>query len=102
MRQAAAATEYIEVPVTVDTDPTGDTVDIAIVDRWAPIPPPDDTAWHAAEWKTLAANPYIARLLVGPDGGALELEAGITYSAVLRVTDNPEIPIRRVGPITAI
>lgn len=94
MRQALVATEYVEIPITVDADPTGDDVYIAFVDKWKS-PELDD--FITAEWKPGAVNPYVARILVGPDGNA-ELDAG--WSAVYwRAGDDPESPARPAGLI---
>src|SRR5689334_24306359 len=97
MRQAAAATEYVEIPITVDEDPTADQVFIAIADPWLATP---DLEFHPADWKAGAANPYIARLLVGPDG-ALELTAGTWYAVSWKATDSPEEPHRSAGVLYA-
>ena len=102
MRQAAAATEFVGVPIDVSADPTDLATEIAVVDVYAPTPEVGDDAWHTADWKEGAADPYVIQLLVGPgDGGQLELTAGRWYSVCARIVDLPEEPIRRVGPLIA-
>lgn len=68
----ASTTEYVHVPVTAPTgtDLAGSPVKVAIV---AHGDNPSGDEWHTAEWADGRA-----RLLVGPDGGALTLTRG-TY-----------------------
>ncbi|WP_394436271.1 hypothetical protein [Streptomyces sp. SGAir0957] len=67
----ASSTEFVHVPVAAPgVDLTGLPVRVAVV---AHGDNPADTEWHAAEWAEGAA-----RLLIGPDGGALTLSRG-TY-----------------------
>ena len=57
-----------------------------------------DSAWLSVETVSQA---HIRKLFCGPDasvGGAFELPAGTT-TAVLRLTDNPEIVVRPGGEI---
>ncbi|MFE1321610.1 hypothetical protein [Kitasatospora phosalacinea] len=66
------STEYLQIPITADADPTGYPVRIAVVpddDR------PADGDWHNATWSTISGTHY-AQLLVGPDGGAITLGPG--------------------------
>ncbi|WP_432130633.1 hypothetical protein [Streptomyces tendae] len=66
----ASSTEYVHVPVTApaEADLAGAPVKIAVV---AHGDNPGDDEWHTAEWVDDRA-----RLLVGPDGGALTLTRG--------------------------
>ena len=66
----ASSTEYLHIPVTAPagTDLTAAPMRIAVV---AHADNPADAEWHAAEWAD-----GDARLLIGPDGGALELGRG--------------------------
>ncbi|MFR9796617.1 hypothetical protein ACL02U_12035 [Streptomyces sp. MS06] len=66
----ASSTEYVHVPVTATdgTDLSSTTVKIAVV---AHRDNPSGSEWQTAEW---AGGD--ARLLIGPDGGALTLTAG--------------------------
>jgi len=66
----ASSTEYLHIPVTAPAgvDLSGVPVRIAVV---AHADNPADTEWHTADWVDGEA-----RLLIGPDGGALELTRG--------------------------
>lgn len=66
----ASSTEYLHIPVTAPagTNLSGAPVKIAVV---AHADNPSDAEWHTAEWAD-----GDARLLIGPDGGALELTRG--------------------------
>ncbi|MDX3353905.1 hypothetical protein PV703_11405 [Streptomyces sp. ME01-24h] len=66
----SSSTEYLHVPVTAPqgVDLTGAPVQIAIV---AHADNPTGEEWKTADWADGAA-----RLLVGPDGGALALGRG--------------------------
>lgn len=66
----ASSTEYLHIPVAAPagTDLTGSPVKIAVV---AHADNPGDTEWKTAEWVDGEA-----RLLIGPDGGALALTRG--------------------------
>lgn len=95
LRLSVLSTEYINIPVTarengVVIDPTGDTVALAFkgVDE---TPEPGD--WVSGDWET-DEGVYRARTLVGP--GETELDVG-TYVVWLKVSDNPETPVRRAG-----
>ncbi|WP_109000784.1 hypothetical protein [Streptomyces rishiriensis] len=74
----ASSTEYLHIPVTAPAgvDLTGAPVQIAIVLH---ADNPTDAEWHDAEWADGEA-----RLLVGPDGGALALTRG-TYRVWIAV-----------------
>lgn len=41
------------------------------------------------------------RVLVGPASGDVALEAG-TYDWILRVTDSPEVPVRKVDTVKVV
>jgi hypothetical protein len=66
----ASSTEYLHIPVTAPAgvDLTGTTVRIAVVAHAAN---PGEAEWKTAEWVDGEA-----RILIGPDGGALELTRG--------------------------
>lgn len=81
--------EYVKTTVTTSVSVTGDTVEFAFPNQYeAP------TAWTEGEW--VPGTTYDARLLVSGvgKGGDVELPAG-AYDCWIRVTDNPEIPVRR-------
>jgi hypothetical protein len=94
----ASSTEFVRVPVTATVaglsyDPTADTVQMAFTTTGDP--GPDD--WHSATWETVGSVSH-ARCLIGPTGG-IALPAG-TYTVYVRVTDNPEIPVKQAGYLT--
>lgn len=68
----SSSTEYLHVPVTAPAgvDLTSAPVQIAVV---AHADNPTEAEWHEAEWAD-----GTARILIGPDGGALALARG-TY-----------------------
>lgn len=98
------ATEYVLIPVTeteqgTGVDPTTQVVQVAAT---APSTAPIEDDWHNGDWEadvTDADNPvYSARLLIGPDGGALELTAGL-WELHVRITDNPETVVRHASSL---
>ncbi|MFM9703607.1 hypothetical protein [Streptomyces galilaeus] len=66
----ASSTEYLHIPVTAPAgvDLTGAPVRIAVV---AHADNPSVEEWKTAEWVDGEA-----RILIGPDGGAIELDTG--------------------------
>lgn len=97
---SSLSTEYIQVEVTATVNgsspynPTGDQVQMAFIASGNP----ESGDWHTGAWQTLSSSAgpvYLAQCLVGPSGG-VALLAG-TYGVWLKVTDNPEIPVRQVG-----
>lgn len=92
--------EYVRVPVSavaagVAVNPTGDTVQLAFI---TPLTNPTSGDWKAGSWDTEAATgTYFAQCLIGPSG-TITLAAG-TYAVWVKVTDNPEIPVRMCGQI---
>jgi len=88
MRISSLSTEYILIPVTASVNVLDDTVAWAFTDSGA-----DPTTWTSGDWDPDGK----ARILVGP--GALALTKGLR-DVWLKVTDNPEIPVRRVGQLT--
>jgi hypothetical protein len=96
------STEYVQIPVSATVagqphDPTSDTVQFAFLASQTASPQPAD--WVAASWSTAsdAAYPYTAQCLVGPGAGAAISLAVGSYVIWLKITDNPEIPVRQVG-----
>jgi hypothetical protein len=90
LRISSQSTEYILVAVTASVVVTGDPVALAFT---APGADPVSGDWLTGSWVNGKA-----RILVGP-GGAKTLTAG-SWDLWVRVTDNPEIPVRRVDQIT--
>jgi hypothetical protein len=92
LRIPSSSTEFVKVPIKVkqDVDPTGFPVAFAFRTTGEP----EDPDWKPAEWET-SDSEYLARLLVGPDGGEA-LDEG-AYAVWVRVTSNPEKVVRRLG-----
>lgn len=90
---AATSTEYVHVPVaTTDaTAPDLSAARIAIVDDNGN---PADADWHDAD-----LHEGNARLLVGPEGGALTLSAGVPYTVWVTWAAGAETPVYRAGRI---
>jgi hypothetical protein len=90
-------TQYVHVPVEARdssgtlVDPTGDTVELTFHTSTT-LPDQDELEWYDATWVTADDGTYYARVLVGPDGGDVQLAAGMWW-AFARITDNPETPI---------
>lgn len=89
MRISSLSKEYLLMPVTASVNVLDDTVQWAFTD-----PSVDPTSWTAGDWDADGK----ARILVGP-GGAVTLSKGLR-DVWLKITDSPEIPVRRVGQIT--
>jgi hypothetical protein len=92
--------EYVRVPVFakeagVVVNPTTDAVVMAFKsDGTEPV----TNDWKASTWETDSTTTpatYYARCLVGT-GGTVALTDG-TYDVWVRVTDSPEIPVRKAG-----
>lgn len=100
IRQSALSREYVRVVVAAKdsghtVDPTPDQVFLAFMTAKGR---PQSSDWRTANWEvdaTVTPNVYYARCLVGP-GGSVDLDAG-TYTVWVKVSANPEIPIRSVG-----
>lgn len=101
IRQSSLSLEFVKVPVTQTTggvavDLTQFDVEMAFVAEDAESPEPQAGDWKAASWE-VAGSKFLARCLVGP-GGAAVLTDG-EYEIWVRVTTDPEIPIKRVGSL---
>jgi hypothetical protein len=95
---SSLSTEYVQVPVSAVVsggivDPTSDPVQFAFMVTGNP----STGDWHTGSWTTIAPTTYIAQILVGPGNGGVVLTAGSTYAIWVKVTDNPEVPVRQVG-----
>lgn len=94
---SALDTRDILVPVAgkasgAVVDPTADVVEMAFVTG-----EPVEADWQTASWETdTAASVYYAKCLVGPSG-TVTLTAGTVYGVWLRIFDNPETVVARVG-----
>jgi hypothetical protein len=96
------STEYVTVNVSVQLpgvgseSPTADNVFIAVLSD--PAAYPQDSDWFTAQWLT-QTYPYFAGILEGPGaGGAVALDVG-TYKVWMKIVDDPEIPVFRVGTL---
>lgn len=95
--------EFIRVRVTAKEagaviDPTAKTVEMAII---AGSGEPVATDWKAASWETdTTTDPdtYYARIEVGPGSTVGALADGL-YGVWVRITDTPEVPVRRAGTL---
>jgi len=104
MQISVESLEYVHVAVGAAfgtaIDPTADTVQMAFpVHGVAPV----TGDWKSANWladSTLSPSVYYARCLVGT-GGTIALIAG-DYDVYLKITDNPEIPVRLVGRLSVV
>lgn len=102
---SASSLEYVMVPVYAMAsgavvNPTSDAVAMAFMSSTAA---PSSGDLKTASWETDATtepDTYIARCLVG-SGGAVTLTAG-TYSVWVKITDSPEVPVRRAGLLKVI
>jgi hypothetical protein len=93
--------QYVVVPVTAEDDgsvynPTSDVVQFAFTAGYGVKPADED--WLTGNWDS---NPvqgiyYNAKILIGP--GATVLAPG-TYTAWIKVTDNPQIPVKQCGTV---
>lgn len=88
MRISVLSKEYITITVTANVNVLDDTVAWAFTD-----PGVDPASWTVGDWDASGR----ARILVGP-GGAVTLTEGLK-DVWLKITDSPEVPVRRVGQI---
>ena len=94
IRRPVLSTEYVRVPIAarengVEVNPTSDAVYLALTTGDEPA----SGDWHVGSWETDDST-YYARLLVGPS--SLALAAGV-WIVWVKVTDSPEIPVRKAG-----
>lgn len=102
---SSLSTEYVRVQIQatnngVAVDPTADTVAMAFVTEGAA---PQTGDWKTASWETDTTQTPIAdyaRCLVGA-GGVVTLAAGV-YDCFIKITDNPEAPVKKAGPLRVI
>lgn len=91
--------EFVYSDVTTPNDLTSATVEFAFK---AAGDIPDELDWDEGELLQEGTE-WVARILVG-DGGTVTLESPSDYpfdwQTWLRITDNPERPVRRPGIVT--
>lgn len=95
------STEYVTATVTADHDLSEATIEVAL-----PVTGVLPETWITADVVSVAevsAGKWVAtyRVLVGPASGDVALEAG-TYDWILRVTDSPEVPVRKVDTVKVV
>lgn len=104
----AISLEYIRVATSATdedgatVDPTADGVALAFVTEGDPVDV--DTDFITGDWETDVSTPtapiYYARVLAGPapDSDYVPV-ADTSIDIYAKVTDNPEIPIRKAGTV---
>jgi hypothetical protein len=97
------STENIGVTVQATTagttyNPTGDEVQFAFITGYGSAP--TSGQWVTGSWTTTnnPLYPYMALCLIGPSG-TTALTSG-NYTVWLKITDNPEIPVRIAGELS--
>jgi hypothetical protein len=100
IKVSAMSRDYLRVAVShrhrSADELTIDLVEFAFTEQ------PVDADWHPGSWEveaSLTGKRAFARVLVGP--GATQLTRGIR-PVLVRITDNPERPVRRVGYLVVI
>jgi hypothetical protein len=97
LRIPRESVEKVQARVYAPADPTGDTVEFSF-----PAEGSRPTVWSAGSWDGSYSNGYATA--VGPTVGftdsaaTVELAVG-TYLVFVRVTDDPEVPVRQAGAI---
>jgi hypothetical protein len=85
----------------VDVDPTGDVVALAFVPQGSTPSPSDFKTGSWVQDTTTVPTTHFARALVGPVGGVITLSPGLV-DIYVRVSDNPETPVLKSGPMRII
>lgn len=90
--------EYATATITADHDITGDTIEVSL-----PVTSNPPVTWVAADVVEVTAGAggrYTAkyRVLIGPSGDFTLTPA--TYDWTVRLTDDPEVPVRKVDQLT--
>jgi hypothetical protein len=95
------STEYVLVPVNAIFNgavfnPTADTVQFGFTTGYGSTP----STFVTGSWDSNAVQGswYNAKCLVGPGAGGTALTAG-TYTVWVKITDNPEIPVKQSGTL---
>src|ERR1035437_4777598 len=96
---SVSSTEYVPGPTTAtlngkNYDPTGDSV--AFDFEVSPTQSNPTRSWITGTWEPVGPR-YKAILLVRPSGTVTL--AAATYDIWMKITDNPEAPVRKVGTL---
>lgn len=96
---SASSLEYVRCAVKstlngAPYNPTNDAVQFSFTTG-----PSAPGTWNTGSWETdsVAGTQYIARCLVGPSG-TITLTPG-TYTIWVKITDNPEVPVKQPGQL---
>lgn len=92
---SALSLEKIDVAIAATTNPTGDTVQMAVALNYT-----NPTTWVPASWVTVTGV-YYATVLIGPGSAIGALPVG-QYQVWVKVTDNPEIPVLKSADTVTI
>jgi hypothetical protein len=97
LTQSVLSLEYVQVLVQVISpegpyNPTADTVAFAFTNTITPAAEP--SVWNPGSWVTYPGNQYWAQILVGPGAGGVPLTTGL-WAVWLKITDNPDTPVRQ-------
>ena len=97
---SSQSTEYVQVPIQatiagLPANPSGDAVALSFVPAGVNAP----GTFNPGSWDVTAQGIFLAQCLVGPGAGGVVLAPG-TYQVWVRVTDNPEVPIKPAGTLT--
>lgn len=93
----SVSTEYLHGPVTASVTLDTQPVQVAFVTP-SSATPSDATSWVDAEWEGTAGTTRTWRVLIGP-GTSSPLPAG-AYGVWVRITDTPEVPVRKHDTLT--
>lgn len=93
----AVSTEYLHGPVTANVALDTQVVEVAFITP-SSATPNDTTSWVTATWEGGAATTRTWRVLIGP-GTPAPLAVG-SYGVWVRITDTPEVPVRKHDVLT--
>lgn len=97
MKLAATSTEYVRVTAT--SQAAGSVITPAAAPKFAFLPASNSGNPAVDDWTDGEWNAPWARIMVGPNGGAVTLTAG-EYSVWLTWTAGTETPVYRSGTLT--
>lgn len=89
----AASTEYASATVTANKDITGDAIQLSF-----PVKGDQPSVWTTATVLGVVPNSgtwtATYQILIGPASGDVSFTVG-TYDAYVKITDSPEVPVRK-------